>query len=217
MKQNIIEYSDMIGGHAILYENYFDVETANDYFNVFKQNINWKQEKMMLYGKEMNFARLTAWYGDGGKKYRFSGKTYEPNSWSNSSEIMKIKDEIEYDAGTKFNSVLLNYYRDGNDYISWHSDSEKELGRNPIIASVTFGCERIFRLRRYEDKNDKLDIPLTHGSLLVMDGATQHNWQHMIPKKSFKKAESLDLFQSTILTGIERINLTFRDIHDIGL
>ncbi len=214
MKQKIVKYSDMIGGHATLYENYFSIEEADNFFNSFKKNINWKQEKMMLYGKEMNFARLTAWYGEPGKKYRFSGKTYEPNSWHEFEDIFNIKSNIEYDAGEKFNSVLLNYYRDGNDYISWHSDNEKELGRNPIIGSVTFGCERIFRLRRYEDKNDKLDIPLTHGSLLVMDGATQHNWQHMIPKKSFKKEQNLDLFNSEISKGIERINLTFRHIHE---
>jgi len=207
------EYSDMTGGHAILYENYFSSEDADRYFLDFKENINWKQETMMLYGKEMKFARLTAWYGEAGKNYRFSGKTYQPNAWDSYEGIMKIKEEIEYDAGIGFNSVLLNYYRDGNDYISWHSDNEKELGRNPIIGSVNFGCERIFKMRRYKDKNDIRKIPLNHGSLLVMDGETQHNWQHMIVKKSFDKNQELDLFNSEISTGIERINLTFRHIY----
>jgi alkylated DNA repair dioxygenase AlkB len=97
----------------------------------------------------------------------------------------------------EFNSVLLNLYRDGNDSISWHTDAEKELGINPVIASVNFGAERIFQLRHIET-NERIDIPLKHGSLLIMQGELQHFWQHQVPKT--KKVNS------------ERINLTFRVI-----
>ena len=168
---------------------------------------------MMMYCKKMDFARLTAWYGIEGKPYTFSGITLQPENWEELSILMDIKKEIELDIGTEFNSVLLNYYRGGKDSISWHSDNEKELGENASIASVSFGCERTFKMRRYEDNADVHKIILKHGSLLIMEGETQHYWQHMIPKEKIKNnEEELGLFDTQIEHGIERINLTFRTI-----
>jgi alkylated DNA repair dioxygenase AlkB len=111
--------------------------------------------------------------------------------------LVSIKSKIEPIAKVDFNSVLLNRYRDGNDSISWHTDAEKELGINPIIASVNFGATRKFQLRHIKTK-EKLEIELTHGSLLIMQGELQHFWQHQVPKTTQKVGE--------------RINLTFRVI-----
>jgi alkylated DNA repair dioxygenase AlkB len=148
-----------------------------------------------MYGKRINFPRLTAWYGDNDKPYSFSGITLNPLVWTKT--LLEIKNRIEPKAGVCFNSVLLNLYRDGNDSISWHTDAEPELGKNPVIASVNFGETRNFQLRHIETK-EKIEIELVHGSLLIMQGELQHFWQHQVPKTS-KKIK-------------DRINLTFRVI-----
>src|SRR5690606_7620397 len=125
----------------------------------------------------------------------FSGITLQPHPWN--ELLLKIKNKIEPLCGVSFNSVLLNRYRDGNDSISWHTDAEKELGKNPVIASVNFGEERVFQLKHMET-SERIDILLKHGSLLVMMGELQHFWKHQVPKS--KKPMK------------ERINLTFRVI-----
>lgn len=149
----------------------------------------------MMYGKYVKFPRLTAWYGDNDKPYSFSGITLQPKPWN--AELLEIKKLIEPISCISFNSVLLNRYRDGSDSISWHTDAEKELGRNPIIASVNFGAERVFQLKHMKTQ-ERIDIPLKHGSLLIMLGELQHHWLHQVPKT-----------QKVI--G-ERVNLTFRTI-----
>lgn len=182
-------------GEYIFFPNFFTRSESDKYILILKSNILWKQESMNMYGKKIDFPRLTAWYGNNDKPYSFSGITLQPLPWT--SEILSIKNKIEPIAKTEFNSVLLNLYRDGNDSISWHTDAEKELGINPIIASVNFGATRKFQLRHIKTK-EKLEIELTHGSLLIMQGELQHFWQHQVPKTSK-------------VVG-ERINLTFRVI-----
>jgi alkylated DNA repair dioxygenase AlkB len=182
-------------GEYIFLPNYFIKEESDLYFTMLKDKIEWKQESMNMYGKQLNFPRLTAWYGDNDKPYSFSGIKLSPQSWN--KELLEIKNRIEPKALVSFNSVLLNRYRSGNDSISWHTDAEKELGKNPIIASVNFGATRKFQLRHIHTK-EKLEIELTHGSLLIMQGELQHFWQHQVPKTSQNVTE--------------RINLTFRVI-----
>tara|TARA_R110001592_G_scaffold363155_2_gene680818 strand:- start:6246 stop:6860 length:615 start_codon:yes stop_codon:yes gene_type:complete len=182
-------------GEYLHISNFFDKSTSDNYFQTLLNTIDWKQEKMNMYGKELLFPRLTAWYGDNDKPYSFSGITLKPKQWN--KELLEIKSKVETKADVSFNSVLLNRYRNGNDSISWHTDAEKELGKNPIIASVNFGATREFQLRHIHTK-EKLSIQLSHGSLLIMLGELQHFWQHQIPKT--KKPVS------------ERINLTFRVI-----
>ncbi|MCT4303355.1 alpha-ketoglutarate-dependent dioxygenase AlkB [Elizabethkingia anophelis] len=182
-------------GEYIYFPNFFSRSESDIYFQKLKASILWKQESMHMYGKEVLFPRLTAWYGDNDKPYSFSGITLEPLSWT--KELLEIKNKIEPISKTKFNSVLLNKYRDGNDSISWHTDAEKELGTNPIIGSVNFGATRKFQLKHIETK-EKIEIELAHGSLLIMQGELQHFWQHQVPKTA-KKIN-------------ERINLTFRVI-----
>ena len=182
-------------GEYLFYPTFFSKDESDLYLKTIKENIDWKQESMNMYGKQVNFPRLTAWYGDNDKPYSFSGITLEPKSWS--KELIAIKEKIEPISKVVFNSVLLNLYRSGNDSISWHTDAEKELGINPVIASVNFGATRKFQLRHIHTK-EKLEMELTHGSLLIMQGELQHYWQHQVPKTS----KVID----------ERINLTFRVI-----
>lgn len=182
-------------GEFIFEPNFFDVDESKLFLENLKNKIFWKQESMNMYGKQINFPRLTSWYGENDKPYSFSGIKLNPNPWSN--ELTAIKQKIEPVSNTVFNSVLLNLYRDGKDSISWHTDAEKELGKNPIIASVNFGATRKFQLRHIETK-EKLEIDLSNGSLLIMQGELQHFWQHQVPKTN------------SLIS--ERINLTFRVI-----
>jgi alkylated DNA repair dioxygenase AlkB len=182
-------------GEYLFYPDFFTKLESETYLQKLKTDIEWKQESMNMYGKQVAFPRLTAWYGDNDRPYSFSGITLAPKNWT--KELLEIKEKIESISKVVFNSVLLNRYRNGNDSISWHTDAEKELGRNPIIASVNFGATRKFQLRHIKTK-EKLEIELTNGSLLIMQGELQHYWQHQVPKTSQKVNE--------------RINLTFRVI-----
>jgi alkylated DNA repair dioxygenase AlkB len=172
----------------------FNRADSSRLFQQLKNDIEWKQETLFLYGKKILTPRLTAWYGDEGIAYRYSGVTFIALPWTDT--LLEIKDKAETFSGSRFNSVLLNLYRDGNDSMSWHSDDEKELGLRPVIASVNFGQERRFDFRKKGNPSEKHAIVLTDGSILVMKGDTQHKWQHQVAK-SMKAKET-------------RINLTFR-------
>ena len=157
----------------------------------------WRQDKIRLYGKEHDQPRLTAWYGDPGKSYTYSGLRLEPLLWT--PLLLEIKGRVEEEAQVSFNSVLLNYYRSGQDSMGWHSDDEPELGQNPVIASVTFGGSRRFDLKhKFRPEVEKVSLELGHGSLLIMAGPTQHFWKHQIAKTA-RQVEP-------------RLNLTFRVI-----
>lgn len=158
--------------------------------------VPWRQQVMQMYGKQVTAPRLMAWYGDTDKSYTFSGTRFEPYGWT--EELAALKKRIEEKTGFTFNSVLLNYYRDGNDSVAWHGDNEQELGRNPVIASVSLGQERRFEFRYRPDHSRKYGLPLENGSLLIMKGDLQHTWEHRIPKSKTQNAP--------------RINLTFRTI-----
>ena len=184
---------------ADLMEYYAAVFAPDEAMNLMKTFINsvpWEQRKISMYGKEMMTPRLTAWYGDPGKDYTFSGSKFDPLPWTN--ELLLIKQKVETISQMQFNSVLLNYYRDANDSVAWHSDDEYELGIKPIIASVSLGQVRRFEVRHKTDHQKKYAVDLQNGSVLLMKGDLQHNWEHRIPKstKSLK----------------ERVNLTFRVI-----
>lgn len=177
------------------YPDFFNREEADRYFAQLRDEIPWQQDEITVFGKTHPQPRLTALFGNEGKPYGYSGIVMQPHSWT--PLLMAIKEAVEAASGTNFTSVLLNYYRDGKDGNGWHADNEKELGRNPVIASVSFGAERFFHLR-HNSKGDKLKILLEHGSLLLMQGETQHSWKHQIPK--------------TAKPIGPRINLTFRVI-----
>lgn len=182
----------------LLYHPAFYNKSESDVlFKTLLETIEWNQDKIIMYGKELPLPRLSAWYGDNNKPYTYSGITLNPLPWTN--ELLLIKQRIEEEANVKFSSVLLNRYRDGQDYVGWHTDAEKELGKNPVIGSVNFGATRKFQLRRIDDHKEKFEVELKHGTFLVMQGTTQHFWQHQVPKTATKIGE--------------RLNLTFRVIN----
>ena len=183
-------------GEYIFLPGFFNPAESDRYMASFKEKVQWKQKSMNMYGRRVPFPRLIAWYGHDDTSYSFSGITLQPLHWL--PEMLEIKSRIEPVAEVTFNRVLLNLYRDGKDSVSWHTDAEPELGLNPVIASVSFGAARKFQLRHLHTK-EKIELELTNGSLLIMQGELQHYWQHQVPK--------------TAKPVGERINLTFRVIN----
>jgi len=181
---------------VVYYPHFFSEKKADRYFETLLNETNWQQDDITVFGKTYQQPRLTALYGENGKSYTYSGITMKPLPFT--SLLKEIKDLIETITKETFTTVLLNLYRNGQDSNGWHSDDEKELGKNPVIASVSFGAERVFHLKHKADKNLKKSIQLQHGSLLTMKGSTQKKWKHQLPKT--KKVDS------------PRINLTFRAI-----
>lgn len=179
------------------YPGFLDQERALTLLEQLRNSTPWQQQSIRMYGKVLQTPRLTAWYGDPGSNYTFSGTRFAPLPWT--PELAQLRREVETFTGLPFNSVLLNYYRDGNDSVAWHSDNEPELGVQPHIASLSLGQARQFDFRHKQDHKSKHSLLLTDGSLLLMKGDLQHNWEHRIPK-------------STRLM-VSRINLTFRMIH----
>jgi alkylated DNA repair dioxygenase AlkB len=175
---------------------FFSLEKANTLFEKLKNEIPWQQDTITVYGKNHLQPRLTALYGNEGKPYGYSNIVMHPHLWT--PLLMYIKEEIEKECQENFTTVLLNYYRNGQDSNGWHADNEKELGRNPMIASVSFGAERVFQLKHNAIETAKQNITLENGSLLIMKGTTQHFWKHQIPKTQKEVGG--------------RINLTFRII-----
>ena len=180
----------------ILYEKeFYDKQRADELLSELNAKVNWQQGKVKLFGKTHLIPRLEAFYSLNGETYSYSNTELIPNTYFDS--LTKIHQFIEAKTDYTFNSVLANYYRDGNDSNGWHADNEKELGNNPVIASLSFGTERRFDLKHNLTK-EKISFNLSHGSLLIMGGSLQHNWKHTIAKA--KKIEK------------DRINLTFRKI-----
>lgn len=181
------------------FPNFLNSEEATTFFQFLKNNVPWKQDPITVYGKTYLQPRLTALYGNNGLPYSYSNITMHPHSFPKGLEAIKLK--VEEKTGTTFTSCLLNLYRNGKDSNGWHADNEKELRKNPIIASVSLGQERNFHLKHRTDKTQRHKILLKHGSLLLMKGSTQHHWLHQIAK-------------TTRPIG-ERINLTFRIVKEL--
>jgi alkylated DNA repair dioxygenase AlkB len=181
-------------GEVYVYPDFFTIKESEHYFKVLFESINWKQDAMKFYGKEVKLPRLTAWHGSSVKDYSYSGIENKPVAMTR--ELLEIKSRIEKESSFSFNSVLLNLYRDGNDSVSWHRDNEKVLRVNPVIASVSFGATRTFKFRHVNDHSLVRSVDLTSGTYVLMKGRTQHLWEHHIPKS--KKVNS------------PRISLTFR-------
>lgn len=182
--------------NILYYPKFLSSETATHYFNIFKKELAWNQHDIRIFGKFIPQPRLTALYALNDHPYTYSGLTLSPNKFT--VEIREIFNDLKLLNGYEFTHCLANLYRHGNDSMGWHSDDEKELGIDPVIASVSLGAERIFQLKHKIRKDLKYSLPLQHGSLLLMSGKTQHYWKHQLPKT--KKVDSA------------RINLTFRII-----
>ncbi len=160
------------------------------YDQLFHQ-IDWQQLSIKMFGKEVLQPRLQAWFGD--RSYQYSGLKLSPAPIPDF--LLPIQKRCEQICDSRFNSVLINLYRNGEDSMGWHQDNEAELGRNPVIASLSLGAERKFVLK-HNQTSEKLAYQLSSGSLLVMAGETQHFWKHALPK--------------TKRVNTPRINLTFR-------
>ncbi len=183
-------------GEAYFLPDLFEKNTASKIFGSLTHSIPWKQEPVKIMGRDILQPRLTAWYGDEGKSYSYTGITMQPLPWND--DLLMIKEKLQTVCGHAFNSALLNLYRDGNDSVGWHRDNEISLGLNPVIASVSFGEARKFRFKHYRNKSAGAEIMLRPGSLLLMSGETQHNWLHSIQKNPN--------------ISRPRINITFRFI-----
>jgi alkylated DNA repair dioxygenase AlkB len=181
----------------ILYDkNFLTIDEATTYFNVLRKETDWQQDRIKVFGKVYDQPRLTALFANNKNPYSYSNITMYPTPFS--PVLLEIKSKIEKKINQTFTTCLLNLYRNGQDSNGWHADNEKELGKNPIIASVSLGADRFFHMKHRTEKTQKLKLNLTHGSLLVMSGPTQHHWLHQIPKTKKNIGE--------------RINLTFRII-----
>ena len=155
------------------------------------EEIDWRQDAARIMGRSVPLPRLTAWHGDAA--YRYSGIDNPPRPWL--PLLLELKAVAKASAGSRFNSVLLNLYRDGRDGMGWHSDDERSLGPEPVIASLSFGAVRRVRLK-HKRTGETVALELPSGSCLVMAGALQHHWRHALPK--------------TAKPVGPRVNLTFR-------
>jgi len=186
-----------IGDGGLQYAQHFlSLEQADRLFAELVTQVPWQQAEIRLFGKSVMTPRLSCWMGDASAVYRYSNTTFLPEAWLNS--ILALKNQLETAVGCTFNSVLLNYYRNGQDAMGWHSDDEPELGAQPAIASLSLGAERRFLLREKTKNARSMGLPLAHGSLLLMQGDSQIKFQHALPRT----AKSIGA----------RINLTFRKI-----
>ncbi|GAB4019927.1 MAG: alpha-ketoglutarate-dependent dioxygenase AlkB [Bdellovibrio sp.] len=174
---------------------FYSFEEAFSLYETLFMEIPWQRDEIVFFGKKVQIPRLQCWMGEEGAVYSYSGLKMNPIPFNQT--VLGIKKDIEQATGAEFNSVLINLYRDGNDSNGWHADDEKELGKRPVIASLSLGTDRIFQMR-HKNSGQRNDLLLEHGSLLVMRGDTQKCWKHQIAK-SKKITEP-------------RINLTFRKI-----
>lgn len=177
------------------YGQLFSEEEATNYYHKLFDEIEWKNDEAIIFGKKIITKRKVAWYGEKQFEYTYSNITKRALLWT--EDLIKLKSIVEKSCNETFNSCLLNLYHNGDEGMAWHSDGEKDLKKNGAIASLTFGAERKFSFK-HKVTNEKIDLTLEHGSLLIMAGSTQTNWLHRLPPTK------------RILTP--RINLTFRTI-----
>ena len=168
---------------------------ADDYFEKLMQNIAWKNDQAIIFGRQITTKRKVAWYGDQGYEYTYSNVNRYALPWT--VELLELRQRVQQLTGERFNSCLLNLYHTGEEGMAWHSDDETDLKKNGAIASLSFGAERKFAFKHKQSK-EKVELYLEHGSLLVMKDTTQNHWLHRLPP--------------TKKVSTARINLTFRTI-----
>ncbi|MCQ8104757.1 alpha-ketoglutarate-dependent dioxygenase AlkB [Methylomonas sp. SURF-2] len=178
---------------------FYSAGQADAAYQTLYRELAWRREQVFIHGRWVNVPRLTAWYGDPCAHYKYSGVDHLPLPWT--AALQCLRREVEAACKAGFNSVLANLYRDGGDSMGSHADDEKELGLNPLIASLSFGDSRLLRFKHLKT-GQKLDLELRNGDLLIMAGELQHRWRHELPKT--RKAKQ------------PRINLTFRRIIALG-
>lgn len=184
-------------GYMSYLPGFIDSAEADRFFQELFSTIPWKQETIQLFGKVHNQPRLVSWHADSDAGYSYSNKALKIEPWTPTLE--KIRQRVGEELKATFNGVLLNLYRDQRDSNGWHSDDEKELGEEPLIASISLGAERDFLIKHKTLKLPSIKQKLEHGSLMIMSGTSQQHWKHTIPKRTREIGP--------------RINLTFRQIN----
>lgn len=190
-EQNLLPYDGEVFYHA----DFFTSKQSQDFLRILTDEIPWKHDEVVLFGKVIQTRRKVAWYANDAKPYTYSGRTKIGLVWT--PTLLSIKNAIEEKANTSFNGCLMNYYHDGNDGASWHADDEKSILPNSRIASISLGAARKFEFK-HKQTQEKVSLELAPGSLLLMQGTTQSHWIHQLPK-SKKITEP-------------RLNLTFRQM-----
>jgi alkylated DNA repair dioxygenase AlkB len=183
------------GAFLRFWETFLDAGEADRALADVLAEVAWTQGHVRIAGKTYAEPRLTAWMGDPGARYTYTGRPLEPLPWS--PRVAELRARVEAATGARSNSVLLNRYRDGKDSMGLHADDEPELGPEPVILSLSLGATRRFVLKPRAPGADGVDLDLTHGSLLAMEGATQRRYKHGVPKRAGASVG-------------ERVNLTFR-------
>ena len=179
----------------LFWPKWLSPEQAERCYQQLAQQLNWQQPAIKIFGKAVLIPRQQVWMGDPHCSYKYSGVLFEPEPWH--PLVWQLTDRVNQLCQTHFNSVLLNWYADGQQHMGWHSDDEAELGQDPQIASLSLGQQRFFDLK-HKTCGTQLKLELGHGSLLLMAGQCQQYWQHRVPKMASAKEG--------------RINLTFREI-----
>lgn len=200
MSDGLLDLADSSGtellpgdGSAVLRPGFIAPSEAGTLLDELVEEIPWAPWTIAMFGRQVAEPRLSAWMGDPGTEYRYSGRTRTPQPWT--PTVLAVRDRCAEVTGARFNAVLANLYRDGHDSMGWHSDDEPENGPEPTIASISLGAPRAFDLR-HRTSGERVRAVLTSGSLLVMSGPCQTFWTHRVPK-------------STGVAGL-RVNLTFR-------
>ena len=188
------------GADLLFYPDWLSAELANSLMKATLENIAWECHRIKIFGREVNSPRLSCWIGDAGASYVYSQTRFEPHAWL--PELQAVRQRLQNEFECQFNSVLANRYRSGQDSMGWHSDNEPELGKQPVIASISLGATRRFSFRARAESAKAVHLELSHGSLLLMRGDTQKNYRHALAKTSKPVGE--------------RINLTYRNIGSPG-
>ena len=191
-----IEDFELPGADLSLHKSVWATPQGDQLCQELVEELDWSQDKISMFGQVHNVPRLNAWYGDPNCSYSWSGIQMSPTEWT--PTLSSIRQRVIDLAGEEFNSVLANLYRDGSDKVDWHADDEQVLGLTPVIASVSFGASRKFRMRRKDRSLMPTDIVLDSGDVLIMRGSTQQLWEHEVPRS--KKVKE------------PRVNLTFRKV-----
>lgn len=191
-----IKHFNLPKAELIFVPDFYSPSVSQKLYDYLYSSIKWQHDQIKVFGKVYDQPRLTALYAENNKPYSYSNIVMHPYQFTD--ELLEMKQKIEAFSKEKFTTCLLNLYRTGQDSNGWHADDEKELGKNPVIASLSFGTKRKFKMRRKDNTKEKFELELTDGSLLLMKGETQHYWHHQIPKTAKKITP--------------RINLTFRNI-----
>ena len=190
---NLLPYDGIVHYHGKI----FNATEIQDFFNLLSTEINWEHDEVMMFGKKIVTKRKVAWYGEEPFDYTYSHIKKTALYWNDT--LKRIKNTIEDISGETYNSCLLNLYHNGEEGMGWHTDNEKELKKEGAIASVSFGAVRKFTFK-HKNTQEKLELTLDNGSLLVMKGTTQTHWLHRLPPSKKINAPRINLTFRTIIT-----------------